>query len=169
MEQYAVNRLMRIFKEHYTNITPNQNRSLACTIVDALILKTKNTQKFKTAFWKILWNLKLKGHKRSKKTLDDLFDSKWSTPESFIDATDDELDEECALFRRNIQMKDFRKMENTKRINEMIDTSTNAGGLVCSKCKSNKTEYSLLQCRSGDEGSTAFVYCHNCNRRWKFC
>ena len=168
MEDYAVHRLMRIFKDYHPLITQEDNKALSCSIVDALIIKTVNTQKFKTAFWKILWNLKLKGTSRSNKTLDDLFNNKWPTPENFIHATDDELDIDCASFRNNIKAKDFIKLENTKKINEMIDSNVDTGGLICSKCKSNKTEYSLLQCRSGDEGSTAFVFCHNCNKRWKF-
>ena len=75
MEDYAVHRLMRIFKDYHPLITQEDNKALSCSIVDALIIKTVNTQKFKTAFWKILWNLKLKGTSRSNKTLDDLFNN----------------------------------------------------------------------------------------------
>lgn len=42
------------------------------------------------------------------------------------------------------------------------------GVMKCRRCHSYKTEYSLLQTRSGDEGSSVFLYCHNCGNRAKF-
>lgn len=42
-----------------------------------------------------------------------------------------------------------------------------AGAAVCSKCKSDKTSYVLMQTRSADEPMTAFFACHNCGKRWK--
>lgn len=41
------------------------------------------------------------------------------------------------------------------------------GGLKCSRCKSTRTSYVLLQTRSADESMTAYVTCHNCLKRWK--
>ena len=173
MEDYAVRRLMRIFK-NYKNLTVADNKVLATAIVNALTVKTKVKDKFKIAFWKLLWNLKLKGAERSKKTLDDLFNRRWKTVQDFINASDDELDVDCAMFRNNVRMKEFQRMQNTKRINDLLDDKQNDTseivklGLVCSRCHSNNTEYSCLQIRSGDEGMTTFVVCLNCKKRWKF-
>ena len=173
MEDYAVRRLMRIFK-NYKDLTVADNKALATAIVNALIVKTKVKDKFKIAFWKILWNLKLKGAVRSKKTLDDLFNRRWKTVQDFINASDDELDVDCAIFRNNVRMKEFQRMQNTKKINDLLDNKHNDTpetvklGLVCSRCHSNNTEYSCLQIRSGDEGMTTFVVCLDCQKRWKF-
>ena len=167
MEVYAVNRLTNVFDEY--NSQEPQNRLLAETIVNALIKKTIKYEKFKLCFWKILWNLHIKGKERSSRTLDDLFNGRWSSVDDFINATDDELDRDCEKFRQNIRLKEFRKMENSKRINAMFDDDyVKNTGLICSKCKSNNTDYSLMQTRSGDEGSTIFAFCKNCGKRWKF-
>lgn len=37
----------------------------------------------------------------------------------------------------------------------------------CTRCKSKRTTYTLIQTRSADEPSTAFVLCGNCGKRWK--
>ena len=167
MEAYAVVRLTRIFNEY--NFKESNNRLLAETIVNALIKKTKNYDRFKLCFWKLLWNLHIKGTHRSRATLDDLFNGRWKSVEDFINATDDELDADCEKFRQNVRLKEFRKMENSKRINAMFDEDgSKETGLICSKCKSNNTDYSLMQTRSGDESSTIFAFCKNCGKRWKF-
>ena len=174
MEQYAVKRLMRIFKHYDNGIKPDFNKTLSETIVDALIQKTQCYDHFKTEFWKILWNLKIKGAVRSKKTLDDLFHGKWKTVEHFINASHDELDDDCANFRANVRLKEFHKIENTKKINALLDEDIDHScsqfdtGLVCSRCKSNKTTYNLYQIRRSDEGSTSFCLCLSCGHRWKF-
>ena len=59
MEAYAVGRLTRIFNEY--NCKETNNQLLAETIVNALIKKTKNYNRFKLCFWKLLWNLHIKG------------------------------------------------------------------------------------------------------------
>ena len=43
------------------------------------------------------------------------------------------------------------------------------GGLFnCSRCKTKEhTTYTMIQDRSGDEGSTAYVRCIKCKKRWK--
>ena len=56
METYAAKRLMRIFKEYHADISPQDNEMLSKAIVNALITKTEYEDKFKVAFWKILWN-----------------------------------------------------------------------------------------------------------------
>ena len=177
METYAVKRLMRIFKEYHTAISPQDNEILSKAIVNALITKTEYQDKFKIAFWKILWNLKLKGKARAHKTLDDLFNLKWKSAEEFINATDDELDYDSAQFRNNVRMREFERMQNTKKINEQLDKEIDGAGvavestklgLICARCHSNNTEYSCLKLRRGDEGMTAFVICLDCKKRWKF-
>ena len=50
METYAVKRLMRIFKEYHTAISPQDNEILSKAIVNALITKTEYQDKFKIAF-----------------------------------------------------------------------------------------------------------------------
>ncbi len=42
------------------------------------------------------------------------------------------------------------------------------GTIKCRRCGSDKTEYTLVQTRSADEGSTVFLYCNNCGKRAKF-
>ena len=175
MEHYAVQRLMNIFKNYDETLTHEQCLLLSETIINALIIKTQTVPLFRQAFWKILWNLHLKGPERAKATLNDLFSNKWPTIDEFINATDDELDTTCDEFRTNIRKRDFERMEHTKRLNaslnnEQTETTQNKpNGLLCPRCKSNNTEYNLFQTRSGDESSTAFVYCTQCHKRWRFC
>ena len=40
------------------------------------------------------------------------------------------------------------------------------GVLQCSKCNSNKTISYTKQTRSGDESTTVFAMCFNCNNKW---
>jgi len=169
METYAVQRLVQIFDQHKPRMDAKTKTCLSETIVNALIEKNTTYAAFKVAFWKILWNLHLKGPERSKKTLDDLFDGRWCSVQEFINAKDDELDRECESFRQSIRLKEFNKMENTKRINAFLDKDIESdSGLFCSRCKSNNTDYSLMQTKSGDESSTVFALCKNCGKRWKF-
>ena len=37
----------------------------------------------------------------------------------------------------------------------------------CGKCKSWRTDFTLLQTRSSDEPTTAFCFCSNCGKRWR--
>ena len=39
---------------------------------------------------------------------------------------------------------------------------------TCGRCKEKKCSYFLAQTRSGDESTTVFVTCLNCDNRWKF-
>lgn len=41
------------------------------------------------------------------------------------------------------------------------------GVLVCGKCNSNKTISYTKQTRSGDESTTVFATCYDCNNVWK--
>tara|TARA_B100001057_G_scaffold248151_1_gene248402 strand:+ start:1125 stop:1541 length:417 start_codon:yes stop_codon:yes gene_type:complete len=41
------------------------------------------------------------------------------------------------------------------------------GVLECGKCGSNKTISYTKQIRSGDEGTSVFALCYNCNNKWK--
>lgn len=41
------------------------------------------------------------------------------------------------------------------------------GVLTCNKCNSNKTFSYTKQTRSGDESTTVFVICSECNAKWK--
>lgn len=41
------------------------------------------------------------------------------------------------------------------------------GAFTCSRCKSKKTVYNLVQIRSADEPAHCFVTCLGCNKRWK--
>ena len=175
MELYAVNRLNRIFQEYDMSLSQEDSLTLSETIVNALVTKTVTVPVFKIAFWKLLWNLHLKGKKRSRETLDDLFNGRWQTIDSFIDASDDDLHSTCAAFRKNICKREFDKMDYNRILNAMLDMDTEMNdtkklqGLMCPRCKSNNTEYNLFQTRSGDESSTAFVYCNDCHKRWRFC
>ena len=185
MEEYALNKLQAIF--HAFREQPEEYPDLyfvrSKCIVAALKKKYPYENDFKHAFWHILWNLKLKGE-RSRTTLNDLFTGRWNNATEFIDASDDDLDITCAEYRRKTRFLMFERLENTKRFmqslgetcnssstDENADARNNSGsnvGLICPRCKSNNTDYSFLQIRSGDEGSTAFSHCSNCQYRWKF-
>jgi DNA-directed RNA polymerase subunit M/transcription elongation factor TFIIS len=41
------------------------------------------------------------------------------------------------------------------------------GVLECGRCNSNKTISYTKQTRSGDESTTVFAMCFNCNNKWK--
>jgi DNA-directed RNA polymerase subunit M/transcription elongation factor TFIIS len=168
MEEYAVNRLTQIFY-NYNQGDLQSNRRMAVLIINALICKHNDMQSFKLAFWKILWNLHLKNKRSVNKTLHNLFGGKWPTVEDFINATDNELDEDCEVFRNEIKTREFKRIENTMKINKLLDGEcSNDSGLICNKCHSNNTDYTMLQTRRGDEGSTIYSFCKECGHRWKF-
>lgn len=50
--------------------------------------------------------------------------------------------------------------------NDCADTSSGTG-LRCRACQSTNLSYNLLQTRSADEGTTIFVTCFRCGKRWK--
>ena len=41
------------------------------------------------------------------------------------------------------------------------------GLLTCRKCRSQHTDFTLLQTRGADEPMTAFAVCLDCGNRWK--
>jgi DNA-directed RNA polymerase subunit M/transcription elongation factor TFIIS len=59
-----------------------------------------------------------------------------------------------------------------KEINELDDFLNNPfevdeGVLTCNKCNSNKTFSYTKQTRGGDESTTVFAMCSNCQTKWK--
>ena len=59
-----------------------------------------------------------------------------------------------------------------KEIDELDDFLNNPfevdeGVLTCNKCGSNKTYSYTKQTRGGDESTTVFAMCSNCQARWK--
>ena len=170
IETYALNKLQMIFHEFRTQPSefPNMYFTRSKCIVQALKHEYPYESDFKQAFWRILYNLKLKGT-RSQDTLNDLFSGKWQSAHDFIKATDDELDETCAHYRHKVRYAMFERMENTKRLMDSLnEKNDDQSGLLCPKCKSSKTEYLLAQNSSGDEPSTARCVCQSCSYRWKF-
>lgn len=60
----------------------------------------------------------------------------------------------------------------TDEINELDDFLNNPfevdeGVLTCNKCGSNKTYSYTKQTRGGDESTTVFAMCSNCQSKWK--
>jgi len=165
MEEYALKRLEKIF--HCFQKEPICNNGLYAKrsklIVNALKKKYPYENTFRIGFWKILYNLVL-NKPACKDNLNRLFKGKWKSAEDFVDATDDELDDVKSKFRHDIRHRSFVQ----KQISNEIMKRNNGSGLTCPVCKSDFTDYTLLQTSRGDEGSTARVVCNNCNHRWKF-
>ena len=61
-----------------------------------------------------------------------------------------------ALKSRDLQMETARAKEEDY-----------SGMFTCSRCKSKRTTFYLLQTRSADEPMTAFITCMTCDNRWK--
>lgn len=183
MEEHALRTLEDLFHEYAVQPSdlPDLYSNRSRVIVNALKRKYPYETDFRLAFWKILWNLKLKGPSAAD-TMKDLFNGRWKTADDFVSATDDELDEKSAEFRRNVRNAVFNRLQSTQKfisaITEKEDEGCNkdrqvvaeerAEGLICNRCRSANTEYLLLQTSRGDEGSTARVLCNNCGNRWKF-
>ena len=49
----------------------------------------------------------------------------------------------------------------------MLLPKDHVGLFRCGRCKSMRTLYNLLQTRSADEPSTAFIVCDDCGNRWR--
>lgn len=64
--------------------------------------------------------------------------------------------------------KKIREKENAMEMAKAKTDEEYEGILTCPKCKSKKTSYYQLQCRSADEPMTSFCNCI-CGHRWKFC
>jgi DNA-directed RNA polymerase subunit M/transcription elongation factor TFIIS len=162
MEEYALNRLERVFQDFCPE--PNDQKGLYAirsrNIVNALKRKHPYVHSFKNAFWKILYNLTL-NRPACQYNLEQLFDGRWETAKSFIEATDDDLDPVKAKFRSDVRNRDIIRKQNSLKLLSDV-------GLICPLCKSNDTEYTFLQTSKGDEGSTARVLCNTCEYRWKF-
>jgi len=65
-------------------------------------------------------------------------------------------------------MMDYKAKNRDKEL-AMAGITEAAGILICSKCKSRKTDFYERQTRSADEPTTKFANCFDCGHRWKFC
>ena len=70
------------------------------------------------------------------------------------------------LFNTN-EYKNFKKKLEEMDNFLMKPFEVDEGVLTCNKCNSNKTFSYTKQTRSGDESTTVFVVCSNCNAKWK--
>jgi transcription elongation factor S-II len=86
-------------------------------------------------------NKKIKAHKISYLTHQDMQPEKWKT------------------------LIDNKKERDENLYSPKIDANTD--NFTCRKCKSNRCSYYQLQTRSGDEPMTTFVSCIDCGNRWK--
>ena len=68
-----------------------------------------------------------------------------------------EMSKEYDVFRQKLEEHD-RFLVKPFEVDE--------GVLTCNKCNSNKTYSYTKQTRSGDESTTVFAICSNCNARW---
>ncbi len=76
------------------------------------------------------------------------------------------------LKNNNIQFNTKEFFNYQKEIDELDDFLNNPfevdeGVLTCNKCGSNKTYSYTKQTRGGDESTTVFAMCSNCQARWK--
>ena len=76
------------------------------------------------------------------------------------------------LKNNNIQFNTEEFFNYQKEIDELDDFLNNPfevdeGVLTCNKCSSNKTYSYTKQTRGGDESTTVFAMCSNCQARWK--
>ena len=90
-------------------------------------------------------------------------------PTFVASATADQLGSgTLALRQRELHAEEQRKMTEAVRAErERLINSDFVGLYRCSRCKSWKTDYYLLQTRSADEPMTAFVSCLLCGFRFK--
>jgi len=76
------------------------------------------------------------------------------------------------LKNNNIQFNTEEFFNYQKEIDELDNFLNNPfevdeGVLTCNKCGSNKTYSYTKQTRGGDESTTVFAMCSNCQARWK--
>ena len=70
------------------------------------------------------------------------------------------------LFRTDEYQNYSKKLEEIDNF-LMKPFEVDEGVLTCNKCNSNKTFSYTKQTRSGDESTTVFVICSECNAKWK--
>jgi DNA-directed RNA polymerase subunit M/transcription elongation factor TFIIS len=181
MEIYAINKLEHIFHGFVAEPTayPGLYRRRAAAIVAEIKNCYPCEDDFRLVFWKILCNLKL-NRPNCQIVLTKLFQGHWKTARAFVLASHDELDENKAFERMQARKLSFEKMQRTNAFMQEIEQkavhfgdnlhqeNNSVIGLLCPRCKSNKTEYLLLQTSRGDEGSTMRSLCNECGFRWKF-
>ena len=84
----------------------------------------------------------------------------------------DEGDIMCQL-GRNEYLDNTQVYENFRKKVDEHDSflvkpfEVEEGVLECGKCNSNKTLSYTKQTRSGDESTSVFAVCYNCNNKWR--
>lgn len=175
METYCIQRLARVFGQY---VNEEEANTVARQVTKAIKEKAKRRKKqFKIEYMRILSNVHL--NKNGKDVCTKLLiDGVW-TVDKFVHLTHDDLSPEMKEYRHNLRRKRFEKMIAYQRMEKQLDESQpmtivqeihskSFGLLMCGRCKSHNTNYTLLQTRSGDEGSTCFAECFDCGKHWKF-
>lgn len=74
--------------------------------------------------------------------------------------------------KNELYLYNHNRFDNIKKTIKEYDSfilkpfEVDEGVLTCNKCNSNKTYSYTKQTRSGDEATTVFAICSNCNARW---
>jgi transcription elongation factor S-II len=110
----------------------------------------------------ILANLMRKGSPLCEQIMNNLIQAEELVTKDISEFASDEIKE-----KRLAQEKNHMEMMRTDfGIEERIKKGN--GFYRCPKCKSNSTDFFLLQTRSSDEPMTTFANCFACNNHWKF-
>ena len=75
--------------------------------------------------------------------------------------------ESVKLQREESLMRTLEMKRSDWEVQQQLDKGEFQGMFKCDECGSMKTGYVQYQIERADEPMTNFVYCYDCNSRWK--
>lgn len=79
---------------------------------------------------------------------------------------DDPVNTLDVIVRNSSNYREFRRKDFIEKTVDLKERVQFSSIIKCPVCKSNNVEAKTIQKRGGDEPSTDYYFCRNCNNRW---